>query len=161
MSHYKGLAVASLFRENALGQRTPLGPSRGRSVPDRDEHRQTSRAIARQERHSSGLLAVRSPNLSEVFQKALTEYRPATDWPAVEVAGLTRNPRGKIAVVGHQSLTVLSLIIFLVRRMPLRSRRSRSFVTHSSGRAVSSRCRAITMTHSRRVDEFVHGGARH
>ena len=46
---------------------------------------------------------------------ALTEYRPATDWPAVEVAGLTRNPRGKIAVVGHQSLTVLSLIIFLVR----------------------------------------------
>ena len=61
------------------------------------------------------LLAVRSPNLSEVFQKALTEYRPATDWPAVEVAGLTRNPRGKIAVVGHQSLTVLSPIIFLVR----------------------------------------------
>ena len=117
MSHYKGLAVASLFRENALGQRTPLGPSRGRSVPDRDEHRQTSRAIARQERHSSGLLAVRSPNLSEVFQKALTEYRPVTDWPAVEVAGLTRNPKGKIAVVGHQSLTVLSLIIFLVQRM--------------------------------------------
>ena len=94
----------------------PLGRSRGRSVPDRDEHRQTSRAIARQERHSSGLLAVRSPNLSEVFQKALTEYRPVTDWPAVEVAGLTRNPRGKIAVVGHQSLTVLSLIIFLARQ---------------------------------------------
>jgi hypothetical protein len=41
--------------------------------------------------------------------------RPATDWPAVEVAGLTRNSRGKIAVVGHQSLTVLSLIIFLVQ----------------------------------------------
>jgi hypothetical protein len=51
------------------------------------------------------------------LQKALTEYRPVTDWPAVEVAGLTRNPRGKIAVVGHQSLTVLSLIIFLVQRM--------------------------------------------
>ena len=33
---------------------------------------------------------------AEVFQKALTEYRPATDWPAVEVAGLTRNPRGKL-----------------------------------------------------------------
>ena len=60
--------------------------------------------------------AQQSPNLSEVFQKALTEYRPATDWPAVEVAGLTRNPRGKIAVVGHQSLTVLSLILFLVRQ---------------------------------------------
>ena len=46
------------------------------------------------------LFAVRSPNLSEVFQKALTEYRPATQGPPVRISRLARLPHPAIHMFG-------------------------------------------------------------
>ena len=54
---------------------------------------------------SRGISSAPSVNSRTGVGEASAVCRPATDWLAVEVAGLTPNPRGKIAVVGHQSLT--------------------------------------------------------